>query len=79
MHAIKNTNNVCFFHFVTAPNEDDHYDACKIGKIHQELQKDSLTVKSFSASLQSNSLLSPPLCPSYSPFYLILDHSKSQL
>lgn len=31
-----------FFHFVTASNEDDHYDACKIEEIHQELQKDSL-------------------------------------
>lgn len=69
-----------FFQSVTASNEDDNYDSCKIGKIHQELQKDSLCCGSLLefSSLQSNSLLSLPLCPPYCPFYLILDHSKSQ-
>lgn len=43
MHAIKHINNACFslFHSVTTSNEDDNYDSCKIGKIHQELQIDS--------------------------------------
>lgn len=64
MHAIKHINNAWFdfFHFLTAPNEDDHYDACKIGKTNQELQKDFLCCGSESS--HSNSLRFLPLRPS---------------
>lgn len=74
MHAIKLVNNAGFvvFNFLTAANEGDHHDACKIGKINQELQKDFLCTGS-----QFPKFLSPPPS-SLVPLYLILDHSKSQ-
>lgn len=52
-----------FFHSVTASNEDDHYDACKMGK--NSLGKTSERVSA--EVLQSNTLLELPLCPSSPP------------
>lgn len=57
MHAIKDINNprvpfsVGCFSFL-AGNEDHRYDACKTGKVHGELQKDSLCFGSLSVSAQ---------------------------
>lgn len=63
-----------FFHSVTASNEDDHYDACKMGK--NSLGKTSERVSA--EVLQSNTLLElPPLSflsspPPPPPFFFFI-------
>lgn len=57
MHAIKHINNPRFpffwvvFHLLTAANEGHRDDACKTGKVHGELQKDSICLGPLSEFL----------------------------